>query len=239
MTDEAPKPDLPFAALNKRASSAASALHQQTTALATPDLRSVALARRAVAGAACGGLAVLVVAIVVVSVFAGGALPWVVGALLGLATVGVIGLGIHAGGHGWFVPLPVIVLAGAWALTAAAGTSATPAAWVLACLTLMGALGGAALVAPAIAYRHSLPPPRGPEALVGADGVALSPLAPTGVVRVMSETWTAESLSGPLPAGAVVHVVKVEGLHLLVWSETGTVLGPDALGPTSQESEER
>ena len=239
MTEEHPKLDLHLAALNRRASAAVNALQQQATGVATPDFRNVAVARRVLSRSLFGGLALLIAGVVVVSVLVGGALPWVVGALLALATVGVIVLGIHAGGHGWFVPLPVVVLAAAWALAASAGDAARPASWALACLTLLAAFGAAALVAPAIAYRHVLGPPRGPEALVGAQGVALGRLEPTGVVNVKNETWTAESLSGPLPAGATVHVVKVEGLRLLVWSEAGTIPGPDVLGQTTQEREER
>ena len=234
-----PERDPHLVALGRRATAAVSALQQHTTGVAAPDLRHVALARRILSATVLAGLALLVTVIVVVSAFAGGALPWVVGALLAVATVGVIVLGFHAGGHGWFVPLPVLVLAGAWALTAAAGDWAAPAAWVLAGLTLVGAMGGAVLVVPAIAYRHSFAPAQGTEALIGAEGVTLGPLSPTGVVKVKNETWTAESLSGPLPGGAPVHVVRVEGLRLLVWSEAGTIPGPDALGPTTQEKEER
>jgi membrane-bound ClpP family serine protease len=74
---------------------------------------------------------------------------------------------------------------------------------------------------------------------LGADGITLGPLDPVGLAKVNNETWTAQSVSGPLPAGAPIHVVKVEGLRLLVWSEAGNVLGPDALGLANQEKEER
>jgi membrane-bound ClpP family serine protease len=51
-------------------------------------------------------------------------------------------------------------------------------------------------------------------------------LTPVGVVQVAGESWTAESVSGRLPAGAPVHVLNVRGVRLEVWSEMGTV--PDA-----------
>jgi len=239
MTEEHPELDHQLTALGRRASAAVNALQQHATGVATPDLHSIAMARRVLLAAVVGSLAVVVGGLLAVSAFASGALPWVVGVLLALATAGVIALGAHAGGHGWFVPLPVLVLAGAWALTASAGSWAAPAAWVLACLTLLGAVAAAVLVVPAIAARHNVAPAHGAEILVGAEGVALGPLAPAGVVRVMNETWTAQSLSGPLPPGAAVHVVKVEGLRLLVWSEAGTVPGTDALGQTEQEKEEQ
>ncbi len=40
------------------------------------------------------------------------------------------------------------------------------------------------------------------------------------------ETWSAESVSGPLAAGAPVHVLTARGVRLEVWSEVGTI--PDA-----------
>ncbi len=56
----------------------------------------------------------------------------------------------------------------------------------------------------------------GTEALVGESGVALSELAPNGIVRVKSEEWVAEALEGPIQPGETIRVVKVEGLRLKV-----------------------
>jgi membrane-bound ClpP family serine protease len=238
MTEDQLRSHLQLGELNQRASSAASALLQKANTANAPDLRHHALARRLFLVAALGVLGLVVGAVLLVSFLASGALPWIVGSILVLAAVGVIILGLHAGGHGWFVPLPVLVLAGAWALTVSAGGSSSAAAWILAALAFITAVLAAVLVVPAIAYRHAPLTVRGPDALVGASGTTLSPLNPTGRARVNNETWTAESLSGPLPAGAPIHVVRVEGLRLLVWSEVGAVLGSDALGLTNQEKEE-
>ncbi len=62
--------------------------------------------------------------------------------------------------------------------------------------------------------------------LRGASGVALTDLTPQGVVQVRGETWSAESVSGPLPVGAAVHALTARGARLEVWSEAGAV--PDA-----------
>jgi membrane protein implicated in regulation of membrane protease activity len=52
---------------------------------------------------------------------------------------------------------------------------------------------------------------------VGTRGVARTDLAPSGVVRVVSEEWTARSASGSvIAAGAAVRVVSQDGLTLLV-----------------------
>jgi membrane-bound ClpP family serine protease len=169
----------------------------------------------------------------VLRVVAAGALPWIVGSVLALAVAGVIVLGIHAGGHGWFTPIPVVFLAAAWAGTVLAGTWWSAAAWLLAALTLIGAVLATAIVLPAIAYRRTVFAIQGTAALPGSSGVAVTALAPTGIARVNNETWGAKSVSGPLPAGAPVHVIRAEGVHLLVWSEAGSIPGPDTLGSTN------
>jgi membrane-bound ClpP family serine protease len=191
--------------------------------------KEAAMLRGLLISVAAGAVALLAGAIALLSIFASGALPWFIGVVLAAAVVGVIVAGFHAGGHGWFVPVPVLVLAVAWAVAASAGGAGSAVAWALAALAFASALGGLALVAPAVAFRHAAGPPVGPEALAGATGTALTALTPTGICRVNNETWTAESLSGPLPAGAPVHVARVDRLRLLVWSEAGTVLGAESL----------
>ncbi len=239
MSEEHLRSHLQLGELGGRASSAASALLQKTTGAQAPDVRHIALARRLFVTAAIAVLGLLIGSVLLVSFLASGALPWIVGVILILAAVAVVILGFHAGGHGWFVPIPVLVLAGAWALTVSAGGGGSAAAWALAALAFGSAVVAAVLVVPAIAYRHAPVAPVGTHALVGAGGTTLSALTPSGIVRVNNETWTAKSLSGPLPAGAPVHVVKVEGLRLLVWSEAGDILGPETLGPTNEEKEEQ
>jgi membrane-bound ClpP family serine protease len=55
---------------------------------------------------------------------------------------------------------------------------------------------------------------------VGTRGVARTDLAPSGVVRVVSEEWTARSASGSIIAeGTAVRVVSQDGLTLVVEPE--------------------
>ena len=56
----------------------------------------------------------------------------------------------------------------------------------------------------------------GPEALVGAVGVAQEELAPRGQILVHGELWLAESPEAPVGAGESVRVRGVDGLKLLV-----------------------
>ena len=51
----------------------------------------------------------------------------------------------------------------------------------------------------------------------GTLGVAKTDLAPSGVVRVVSEEWSARSATGvAIPSGAAVRVVSHDGLTLIV-----------------------
>jgi membrane-bound serine protease (ClpP class) len=54
------------------------------------------------------------------------------------------------------------------------------------------------------------------ERLVGREGVVVRDLAPTGVVQLASEEWTAEAVRGAPAAGERVRVVRVDGLKLFV-----------------------
>jgi membrane-bound serine protease (ClpP class) len=58
----------------------------------------------------------------------------------------------------------------------------------------------------------------GRESLVGKIGVARQELSPGGIVQLAGEQWSAEIEPGspPLPAGARVQVIRVEGLRLRV-----------------------
>jgi membrane-bound ClpP family serine protease len=148
------------------------------------------------------------------------AVMWGTGIVLVVLLAGTGLLSAHAGGHAWFVTLPAFALAVLWALTGSSHSAA--AGWALVALTAAASGGGVVLAATALRQRL-----RGELAFVrslrGATGVAITDLSPVGVVQVGGETWSAESVSGPLPAGAPVHALKARGVRLEVWSEAGTV----------------
>lgn len=56
----------------------------------------------------------------------------------------------------------------------------------------------------------------GKEALIGATGIALTELAPNGIVRVKGEEWLAEAQEASIPQGDEVRVLAVQGLRLKV-----------------------
>ncbi len=123
-------------------------------------------------------------------------------------------------------PCPPSALAVLWGLTASSHSAAS--GWALMALTAAASGGGVVLAAPALRQRL-----RGELAFLpslrGATGVAITDLTPVGVVQVGGETWSAESVSGPLPAGAPVHAINARGVRLEVWSEAGTVAEANVL----------
>ncbi len=63
---------------------------------------------------------------------------------------------------------------------------------------------------------QQLPPMSGSEGIVGETGIVLTPLNPTGTVRVHGEVWNAESISSPIPVGEKITVVAIKDLRLTV-----------------------
>jgi membrane-bound serine protease (ClpP class) len=87
--------------------------------------------------------------------------------------------------------------------------------WLIAFVTA-AAVGFSALVLRALWRVRRAPIRSGPEALIGRYGVAASELAPAGAVRVDSESWSAVAVDAPLPSGAPIEVVGIEGVTLKV-----------------------
>ena len=52
--------------------------------------------------------------------------------------------------------------------------------------------------------------------IIGSEGVAETTLGPSGIARVGAETWTAESVAGPIAKGERLRVINVEGVRLKV-----------------------
>jgi membrane-bound serine protease (ClpP class) len=71
-------------------------------------------------------------------------------------------------------------------------------------------------------YRYlRLPTASGASMLVGSAGVAKTDVAPSGIVSVAGEDWTATSESGPIRQGEAVTVQRVDGVRLVVARRPG------------------
>lgn len=141
--------------------------------------------------------------------------------------------GVHAGGHGVLMPVLAIGLVVSWFAVAAGLGATSGTAWWLAGTCAAACAVSVALAAPALHARR-LPPPPGPASLIGEVGHAVTDLSPTGVVQLRGETWSAESLSGPVAKGTEVRVVSLDGVKLRVWSDQVLPTGADDLLPKGE-----
>lgn len=71
------------------------------------------------------------------------------------------------------------------------------------------------ILQPAMRRLRSMPSQNEDEKLAGAEGVVVTPLAPTGTVKLRGETWTAYS-DEAIASGERVSVIKRDGLQLYV-----------------------
>ncbi|MBM4434195.1 MAG: nodulation protein NfeD [Chloroflexi bacterium] len=66
-------------------------------------------------------------------------------------------------------------------------------------------------------YRYlRLPTASGASIVVGSVGVAKTDMAPSGIVHVAGEDWSATSDSGPLREGEAISVTRIDGVKLIV-----------------------
>jgi membrane-bound serine protease (ClpP class) len=162
---------------------------------------------------------------------------WIIALVLLVVVVGAAVVGLHAGPHGMLGAGALGVASSVALLALATAHQLTTAAWILfggVVVCSIGALAAGVNGAKALPALRARRVRTGVAAVQGADGVAVTPLAPLGTVRVNGELWSAESLSGRLAAGSIVHVVGVEGLRLRVWSEAGVVIGATGLGEDTE-----
>lgn len=103
--------------------------------------------------------------------------------------------------------------------------------WVIASVAVVIGLFFGLVVAKARKLRD-LPPPLGPEAIVGQEGIALGTgLDPTGVVRINAEQWQAIAAGRRIPAGARIRATAIDGFTLTV-----EPIEPGATGATADAS---
>jgi membrane-bound serine protease (ClpP class) len=137
---------------------------------------------------------------------------------IGLLVASAVAFAIEAANPGlgiWGIVGVIALVLGGWFLyDRAGGGGVSP--WVIIPVAAFVALFFGFVVTKARKLRD-IPPPLGPEAILGRAGVALaSGLDPTGVVRVDAEEWRAVSGAGPIAGGTRVRVVRIDGLVLTV-----------------------
>jgi membrane-bound ClpP family serine protease len=167
---------------------------------------------------------------------------WVVaGVLLGLMVL--VGLaGFHTGPHSHVVAGILGALAALWLVVMAIDGRSAPVLWAILSADIVVSSGigvlawkGLTAAVPSSSGRH-------PGASEGAEGIALTPLTPDGIVRIRGEEWSAISRNGDVAVGGRVQVIRAAGVRLEVWREDDAVAagelfslngGDEDLGPAS------
>jgi membrane-bound serine protease (ClpP class) len=87
--------------------------------------------------------------------------------------------------------------------------------WLIAAAAVVALVFFGTVVRASLRARH-LPPPAGPEQLIGSEATVVQALVPVGIVRIAAETWTAVTADAPIAVGEPVRVIGIEGLRLRV-----------------------
>jgi membrane-bound ClpP family serine protease len=163
---------------------------------------------------------------------------WIVaGVLLGLVVLASL-IGFHSGPHTHAVAGVIGVFAAAWLVLMAVNGRSAPILWALLSADLVVSAGVGVMAWYGLSGRGSAEHHLGSHE--GEEGVAVSDLAPEGIVRVQGEQWSAVSVNGPVPAGTRVQVLRATGVHLEVWGENAATVPADgALGLDEGKSKER
>ena len=144
---------------------------------------------------------------------------WIItGVLLGLFCLAVVG-GLHFGPHGHGVAGALGILAAGWLVYVLVERGSGPGLWSILGADLVVSAALAALAWKGLSdSRHKVAAVH-QHPLEGAEGIAVSDLAPDGIVRVRGEQWSAISVNGTAPGGSPVQVLRATGVRLEVWSE--------------------
>jgi len=144
---------------------------------------------------------------------------WLIaGILLGAAGLAFL-TSFHTQLHGHVATVVLGTMAAAWLIAMVAAGHGSALLWTLFGVDLSLSVGTGTLAFKGLAQRGDLVPSAMPR-LVGASGIALSELTPSGTVRVNGESWSAESIAGDIPSGAQIHVASVNGIRLEVLEMT-------------------
>jgi membrane-bound ClpP family serine protease len=166
------------------------------------------------------------------------ALMWIIaGGLLGLVVLASL-VGFHSGPHAHVVAGAIGVVAAAWLAFMAFDGRSAPVLWALLSADLVVSAGVGVMAWNGLSGRvsvgHHLSSPEGTE------GVAVSDLAPGGIVRVRGEQWSAVSVNGTVRAGTRVHILRAAGVRLEVWGEDAEDVPADGMFSLDKgESKER
>ena len=162
---------------------------------------------------------------------------WVItGVLLGMVCLATA-IGFHAGPHTHSVAVALGALGAGWIGYVLASRGAGPVIWSLLGADIFVAAGVGALAWKGLSGGDAATKGSHLTHLEGLEGVAVSELAPEGIVRVRGELWSAVSLHGVVPARSPVQIFRHSGVRLEVWGDEANV-GSTALLFVLEEANE-
>jgi membrane-bound ClpP family serine protease len=166
------------------------------------------------------------------------ALVWIVaGVLLGMVALTSL-VGFHSGPHAHVAAGVIGLLVAAWLVFMAVDGRSAPVLWALLSADLVVSAGVGVMAWNGLSglgtSGHQV------STLESAEGVAVSDLAPEGIVRVRGEQWSAASVNGTVRAGTRVQVLRAVGVRLDVWGEDAEAVPAGATFDLDEgESKER
>jgi membrane-bound ClpP family serine protease len=165
---------------------------------------------------------------------------WIVaGVLLGVVVLASL-VGFHTGPHTHVVAGVCGVIAAIWLVAMALNGRSTSLVWTLFSADVVVSAGVGVMGWYGLSHRATGSSHLG--RLEGAEAIAVSDLAPDGIVRVRGEQWSAHCVNGTVAAGTRVQVLQASGVHLEVWGEEAADALPGAMGqdaPAELNSKEK
>jgi|ERR1700683_1577429 membrane-bound ClpP family serine protease len=154
---------------------------------------------------------------------------WIItGVLLGLVCLAAV-VGFHLGPHAHVVAVAMGVVVAGWLIYLMSERGAGPVLWTLLGADLIVGVGVGALAWKGVSGSATVTESHRRSPLEGVEGVAVSRLAPDGIVSVQGEHWSAISVNGTVPASTRVQVLRALGVRLEVWGEDAQAVSADGL----------
>lgn len=154
---------------------------------------------------------------------------WIItGVLLGLVCLAAV-VGFHFGPHAHVVALAMGVLVAGWFVYLMSERGPGPVLWTLLGADLVVGVGVGALAWKGMSGSGTVTASHHRSPLEGAEGIAVSGLAPAGIVNVRGEHWSAISVNGTVRASTRVHVLRATGVRLEVWGEDAESIPTEGL----------
>jgi membrane-bound ClpP family serine protease len=154
---------------------------------------------------------------------------WIItGVLLGLLCLAAV-VGFHFGPHAHLVAVAMGALVAGWFIYLIAERGPGPVLWTLLGADVIVGVGVGALAWKGLSGGGTVTESHRPSPLEGADGIAVSQLAPEGIVSVRGEHWSAVSVNGTVAASTPVQVLRAVGVRLEVWGEGAQTVSADRL----------